>query len=255
MWGNSFSEETYMSINGIGSYQLTANSLYSGQTQPANAVGTDGDADRSRLSAPTNAAGRGGLFSAAISQTLFQIGVTPAASNVATGAAPTNTQQLAVSAFAQNLLGALQTTANGGNKIAANPGGKTTGATRKEGRSSAAGAHITDSAGEESANSASATATGAAVGQQPGVSIGGNLENRLQNLVQEIGAGGSPSAEPDASNQALADLQQSYQRMIASQGQNGVAPSAAPTLASFLQVLSQNLQDAPSSGSLINVQA
>ena len=77
-----------MSINGIGIYQISANALYSGQN--ANPVDSSCDADRSRVTAPTTTGGRSGLFSSAISQTLFQIGVTPTAANVATGAAPTN---------------------------------------------------------------------------------------------------------------------------------------------------------------------
>src|SRR6202012_1195661 len=71
-----------------------------------NPVQGDGDVDRSRITPPTT--GRGGLFTDTITQTLFQIGVTPTAANVATGATPTNAQQQALNGFVQNLFGALE---------------------------------------------------------------------------------------------------------------------------------------------------
>jgi len=237
-----------MSINGIGSYQLAANSLYSGQTQTASAVESDGDVDRSRTTAPIDTSGKSGLFATAISQTLFQIGVTPAAANVATGAAPTNTQQQALNSFTQNLFGALQ--ASGDGKIATYTGGKTS-AIKKDGRSSTVNSTSENQSSDDTVNADSASTTGITSNQQTGAALNSNLENRLQNLIQQVGTGSQSSADSTPSSQPLAELQQSYQGLLASQP----ASTARPSLSSFLQVLSQNLQDAPSSGTLINIQA
>jgi hypothetical protein len=231
-----------MSINGIGNYQIAATIQYAGQS--ASAIESDGDADRSRITAPTNAAGKTGLFTAAISQTLFQIGVTPAAANVATGAAPTNTQQQALNSFAQNLFGALQPAGTGKPSNTAN--GKAAASAKREAQ---------DADSDDSANEASnvggspVSPANLSGGQLPG-SIGSNLENRLQALIQQVGSG-SGAPQPETSDQSVAALQQSYQGLLASQG----AGSAAPSLTSFLQALAQNMQDVPPTGNLLNITA
>lgn len=222
-----------MSINGIGNYQLSANSLYSAQS--ASPVDTTGDADRSRVSAPTATAGRSGLFSSAISQTLFQIGVTPAAANVATGAAPTNAQQQAVNSFVQNLFGALQTLAPQPN---GNTGAKNFSSTKKDARS-VDQTQATDSS--DAAQSASAADTAV-------LPSGSTLENRLQSLIQQLGSG---TTSDNAGQENLSALQQSFQSLLKSQG----GDSSKVSLGSFLQTLSQNLQDVPPSGSLISTSA
>jgi hypothetical protein len=227
-----------MSINGIGSYQISANSLYPEQTQHANAVESDGDIDRSRITAPVDNAGRNGLFSNAISQTLFQIGVTPTAANVATGAAPTGTQQQAVAALSQSLFGALQ----------AAGGDATPGVNVKAGTGTATRGNARTSSAASTANSATTTSGGIAQTLNP--SVDNTLQNRLQNLIAQLG-GNNSSAGDTSENPALAQLQQSFQAVVASQG-NGSSPA---TLTGFLQTLAQNVEDAPSSGSLINVQA
>lgn len=167
-----------MSINGIGSYQLSAAALYSGQS--ANPVQSDGDMDRSRTSAPTNT--RDSLFTSTITQTLFQIGVTPTAANVATGAAPTNTQQQALSAFVQNLLGALQ---DSGAPVAG-MGGATSGP-RKDGRNTVPSPLSTSGSGS-------------------------SLDTSLQSLAQQLASGTGGSGD------SLAGLQQSFQDLVATQG-------------------------------------
>ncbi|MBV8665836.1 MAG: hypothetical protein JO269_05055 [Burkholderiaceae bacterium] len=217
-----------MSINGIGSYQVAATIQYSGQS--VGAIESDGDADRSRITAPTNAGSKTGLFTSAISQTLFQIGVTPAAANVATGAAPTNTQQQAFNSFAQDLFGALQPGATG--KPAVTAGAKTSPAVaKKDGRP-----------GAGSAASPSSLSNGQLAGSNA-------IESRLQALIQQVG--NESGAPQDSTDEALSALEQSYQGLLSAQG----ASATRPSLASFLQVLAQNLQDAPTTGTLLNVTA
>jgi hypothetical protein len=219
-----------MSINGIGIYQISANALYSGQN--ANPVDSSGDADRSRVTAPTTTGGRSGLFSSAISQTLFQIGVTPTAANVATGAAPTNTQQQSVNNFVQDLFGALQTA---GASVATGTTVRYSAASKKDGKTN--GQTTTGNAAAVSADSTSST-TGA---------TSGTLENRLQALIQEIGSG---ATSPSSGQDGFSALQQSFQALVASQGGAGSA-----TLGNFLQTLAGNLQDMPPTGSLISTSA
>lgn len=228
-----------MSINGIGSYQLSANSLYPEQTQTANAVESDGDVDRSRVTAPVDTTGKSGLFATAISQTLFQIGVTPTAANVATGAAPTGTQQQALNSFAQNLFGALQTVSqDNGTAATVRPGGTSKGSTKSA---------STSSSTASSASSSAAT-------QPSNLSINSSLQNRLQNLIQELGTSSqdADSSSSSSDGQALEQLQQSFQSLVSSQGGR---KTQSTSLTNFLQTLSENLQDAPTSGTLINVQA
>ena len=222
-----------MSINGIGNYQLSANSLYTAQS--ATPVDTTGDADRSRVSAPTATAGRTGLFSSAISQTLFQIGVTPAAANVATGAAPTNTQQQAVNSFVQNLFGALQTL---GLQPSGNAGAKNSGSSKKDAKS-------TDQTQAIDSNDSAQTTTPSDAAVLPS---GSTLENRLQSLIQQLGSSASSN---NTGQDNLSALQQSFQSLLKSQG----ADNNKVSLGSFLQTLSQNLQDIPPSGSLISTSA
>lgn len=202
-----------MSINGIGSYQISANALYAGQT--ANPVQGEGDVDRSRITPPTT--GRNGLFTDTITQTLFQIGITPTAANVATGATPTNSQQQALNDFVQNLFGALQDsgqpTAGGATKSGS--------ATRKDGRA---------------VNSPS---SGLSESLQ-----GGSLDGSIQNLAQQLTSAGASDSG------ALASLQQSFQNLVSSQGGESGA-----SLGSFLEVLAQNVQDVPPAGSLISTSA
>jgi hypothetical protein len=230
-----------MSINGIGNYQIAASIQYSGQS--ASAIESDGDADRSRITAPTNAGGKTGLFTSAISQTLFQIGVTPAAANVATGAAPTNTQQQALNSFAQNLFGALQPAGSGKPSSTANS--KSAASIKKEAQAIESG----DSTSETGSLGSTVSPSSLSGSQLPG-STGNNLESRLQALIQQVGTGGGTSqSEPDDQN--LAALQESYQNLLSSQKTS----SASPSLASFLQVLAQNLQDAPPTGNLLNITA
>ena len=203
-----------MSINGIGSYQISANALYAGQS--ANPVQGEGDVDRSRITPPTT--GRNGLFTDTITQTLFQIGVTPTAANVATGAPPTNSQQQALNAFVQNLFGALQDSAT----PAGGTGAKSAPTARKD----------------RPSGSASAPAL-------PDTQAGGNLESQIQGLAQQLNASPAP-----ASDGQLATLQQSFQNLVATQGGDANA-----SLGNFLQALSQNLQDVPPAGSLISTSA
>jgi hypothetical protein len=217
-----------MSVNGIGNYQVAATIQYSGQS--VGAIESDGDADRSRITAPTNAGSKTGLFTSAISQTLFQIGVTPAASNVATGATPTNTQQQALNSFAQDLFGALQP-GGSGKATGSSAGGKGSTAVKKDAK----------------AGGGSAAAPSSLSSSQ--LAASNNLESRLQALVQQVGNEGESSQ--DNADQPLAALQQSYQGLLSSQGASGTAPS----LSSFLKVLAQNLQDAPPTGTLLNVTA
>ncbi len=204
-----------MSINGIGSYQISANALYAGQS--ANPVQGGGDVDRSRITPPTTT-GRNGLFTDTITQTLFQIGITPTAANVATGATPTNSQQQALNAFVQNLFGALQDsgapTVGGGTKSGA--------AIRKDGRP----ANPATSSLSESLQ-------------------GGSLDSSIQSLAQQVNSGTGASQSGD-----LAALQQSFQDLISTQGGNTGA-----SLGGFLQALAQNVQDVPPAGSLISTSA
>jgi len=232
-----------MSISGIGSYQTFANTVYSNQAQSTAAVESDGDADRSRVSAPTDAAGKGGLFTSAISQTLFQIGVTPAAANVATGAAPSNPQQQALNSFTQNLFGALQASGS------TSPGSSVTGKAAPQPKRDANGNVV---ANDDDPNNASATAAAVQTGgnqTQPNAT-GGNLENRLQNLIQQLGSDGT-SAGSDSGNQNFSSLQQSYQNLISTSGLNNTQIS----LTRFLQSLAQNLEDVPPTGSVISITA
>jgi hypothetical protein len=171
-----------MSINGIGSYQISANAPYAGQS--ANPVQGGGDVDRSRVTAPT--AGRTGLFADTITQTLAQIGVTPSGANAATGATPTNSQQQALNGFVQNLFGALQDSSTPTTSNAVKSGQ----ATRKEGRS------------------ATTTTAGLSESLQSG-----SLEGSIQNLAQQVTSGSSAS---DSDN--LAALQQSFQNLVSTQG-------------------------------------
>ncbi|HEX8956704.1 MAG TPA: hypothetical protein VF798_10530 [Burkholderiaceae bacterium] len=203
-----------MSINGIGSYQISASALYAGQS--ANPVQGEGDADRSRITPPTT--GRNGLFTDTITQTLFQIGVTPTAANVATGAPPTNSQQQTLNAFVQNLFGALQ---DSGAPISGS-GGRPASPVRKDGRPSAAA----PTALSESQH-------------------GSNLEGRIQNLARQLNS--NSNTQGDGS---LAALQQSFQDLVSTQGGNDHA-----SLGTFLQALSQNLRDIPPAGSLISTSA
>jgi len=144
-----------MSINGIGSYQISANALYAGQT--ANPVQGAGDVDRSRITAPTS--GRSGLFTDTITQTLAQIGITP------TGATPTNSQQQALNAFVQNLFGALQDSG----APTAGSGAKSSPATRKDGRTASPGAAVSESL------------------------QGSSLDSSIQDLAQQLTSGSSTS--------------------------------------------------------------
>ncbi|HSY29487.1 MAG TPA: hypothetical protein VK832_18395, partial [Burkholderiaceae bacterium] len=151
----------------------------------------------------------------------------------------------------QNLFGALQASGNG--KIAVNTGGKTT-SIKKDGKSSTVNAtseSSDDTTNTDLASTVGASTTGLSNNQQAGATLHNNLESRLQNLIQQVGNGSPSPADSTPSSQALAELQQSYQGLLASQP----ASKAQPSLSSFLQVLSQNLQDAPSSGTLINIQA
>ena len=203
-----------MSINGIGNYQISASALYAGQS--ANPVQGEGDADRSRITPPTT--GRNGLFTDTITQTLFQIGVTPAAANVATGAPPTNSQQQALNAFVQNLFGALQ---DSGTPISGS-GGKPASQVRKDGRPS--------------------TATPSALSE---AQQAGNLDGRIQNLARHLHSGSNIRGDG-----SLPALQQSFQDLVSTQGGNDSA-----SLGTFLQALSQNLRDIPPAGSLISTSA
>jgi hypothetical protein len=238
MWGNPIfaARANAMSINGIGNYQISANALYAGQN--TNPVQADGDTDRSRITAPTTTSGRSGLFSSAITQTLFQIGVTPAAANVATGAAPTNTQQQALNSFVQNLFGALQNPTAGGANAA---GAKTSATSKKEAKSASQAA---PAAGGNSSAGASASAN---VASAPG----SNLEGHLQTLIQQLGSGASGDSTDASAPDDLANLQESYQNLVSSHG----GSSNTVPLGSFLQTLSQNLQDIPPTGSLISTSA
>ncbi len=220
-----------MSINGIGNYQISANALYSGQN--ANPVDSSGDPDRSRVTAPTATGGRTGLFSSAISQTLFQIGVTPTASNVATGAAPTNTQQQTLNAFVQDLFGALQTT---GTPSGAGATSRYSAGSKKDGKTQ----------GQTSTGN-STTAAGDAVSSLA-TTANGTLENRLQALIQEVGSGATPQS---SGQDGLSALQQSFQALATSLGGSG----NGATLGNFLQTLAGNLQDMPPTGSLISTSA
>lgn len=202
-----------MSINGIGSYQISANALYAGQA--ANPV-QDGDVDRSRITPPTT--GRSGLFTDTITQTLFQIGVTPTAANVATGATPTNAQQQALNGFVQNLFGALQDSG----VPASGTGSKPAQAARKDGRTASNSA---TTALSDSAN-------------------GGGIDSRIQSLAQQLAAGSA------SDNGNLAALQQSFQDLVSTQGGSDNA-----SLGNFLQALAQNVQDVPPAGSLISTSA
>ncbi len=202
-----------MSINGIGSYQISANALYAGQT--ANPVQGAGDVDRSRITAPTS--GRSGLFTDTITQTLAQIGITPTAANVATGATPTNSQQQALNAFVQNLFGALQDSG----APTAGSGAKSSPATRKDGRTASPGAAVSESL------------------------QGSSLDSSIQDLAQQLTSGSSTS---DSGN--LSALQASFQDLVSTQGGNTSA-----SLGSFLQALAQNVQDVPPAGSLISTSA
>jgi len=203
-----------MSINGIGSYQISANALYAGQS--ANPVQGEGDVDRSRITPPTT--GRNGLFTDTITQTLFQIGVTPTAANVATGAPPTNSQQQALNAFVQNLFGALQDSGT----PASGTGAKSAPVVRKDRPSSSATAQPL---GDSQAS--------------------GNLESQIQGLAQQWNASPNSSSEGN-----LAALQQSFQNLVATQGGDANA-----SLGNFLDALSQNLQNIPPAGSLISTSA
>ncbi|HEY8027550.1 MAG TPA: hypothetical protein VIF60_23625 [Burkholderiaceae bacterium] len=221
-----------MSINGIGNYQISANALYSGQN--ANPVDSSGDADRSRVTAPTTTGGRTGLFSSAISQTLFQIGVTPTASNVATGAAPTNTQQQALNVFAQDLFGALQSTTP---QASTGAGTRYSTSSKKDGKP-----------GSTTASADSAKATQSASTPNGAAGSGNSLESRLRGLIQQIGTGTSPES---SGQEAYSALQQSFGALVAAQGGTG----NGATLGKFLQALSGNLQDIPPTGSLISTSA
>lgn len=236
-----------MSISGIGSYQTFA-TVSPNQTQPASAVESDGDTDRGRVSAPADASGRSGLFASAISQTLFQIGVTPVAANVATGATLAGPQQQALDSFVQNLFGALQGSGSGNNVTGAN--GKPAAALRRDakGNASAPGDNaLTASSADEPSLPAAYPS-----GNQPqATGIGSNLESRLQNLTQQTSSENPSPAGPDSINQSLSSLQQSFQDLLSAQGVDG---SQVP-LVTFLQTLSRNLQDAPPTGNVISITA
>lgn len=204
-----------MSINGIGSYQISANALYAGQS--ATPVQGGGDADRSRITPPTT--GRNGLFTDTITQTLFQIGITPTAANVATGAPPTNSQQQALNTFVQNLFGALQDSD-------APPLGTNTKSSPTARKDSRAVSASTPSALSEAQQN-------------------GSLDSNIQDLANQVNSSAGTQA---GSN--LAALQQSFQDLVSTQGGNTNA-----SLGNFLQALSQNLQDIPPAGSLISTSA
>ena len=203
-----------MSINGIANYQISANALYAGQS--ANTVQSTGDVDRSRITAPTT--GRTSLFTDTITQTLFQIGVTPTAANVATGATPTNSQQQALNDFVQNLFGALQ-----------DSGAPTTGSGTKSG-----------SATRKDGRTAPSSATSLSESLQ-----GNGLDSSIQSLAQQVTSGSGTSDSGD-----LSALQQSFQNLVSAQG-----GSSGASLGNFLQALAQNMQDVPPAGSLISTSA
>jgi hypothetical protein len=204
-----------MSINGIGSYQISANALYAGQN--ANTVQSGGDVDRSRITPPTTSSSNS-LFTDTITQTLAQIGVTPTAASIATGAAPTNSPQQALSSFVQNLFGALQ-----------DSGEPATGG----------GTGTTTAAGAKSSSVARRDARGNIAALQ-----GSGIDSQIQELAQQVSAGDT------SGNADLSALQQSFQDLVAAQG-GGTGAS----LGNFLQALAQNVQDVPPAGSLISTSA
>lgn len=182
--------------------------------------GQDSDGDNDGSTGRTRGVGGGvggGRIANAIAQALSQLGGT--ASTSATGAtdatgASGDTKQ-AESAFAQSLFAALHAqSASAGNGPGAAPGGE----------------HHHHGGG------------------------GGRLAAGLQSLAQQLSSSSSSStsgAAGSGSSQALSDLQTSFDKLLAANGQSG----SGETLPQFLQSLSQNLQGAASSGNVVSTKA
>ncbi|MBA5607689.1 hypothetical protein H3H36_20230 [Duganella sp. FT3S] len=184
--------------------------------------GQDSDGDNDGSTGRTRGVGGGvggGRIANAIAQALSQLGGT--ASTSATGAtgatdatgASGDTKQ-AESAFAQSLFAALHAqSASAGNGPGAAPGG----------------AHHQHGGG------------------------GGRLAAGLQSLAQQLSSSTSSTSgtSGSGSSQALSDLQTSFDKLLAANGQSG----SGATLSQFLQSLSQNLQGAASSGNVVSTKA
>lgn len=74
-----------MSINGIGLFQSLGQAQYASNSNVATTTETGGDVDRSRVSAPSSSLASGSSPTTGVSESLLQLGVIPAGSNVSTG--------------------------------------------------------------------------------------------------------------------------------------------------------------------------
>jgi hypothetical protein len=203
-----------MAIDGVGSTTVLTQEFFSSTTS-VQGRDSDGDNDGSRV-----AGSGGGRFASAISQALTQIGVTPpdassasagATSATSTDTSPTQDPKQAERAFAQALFSALQ--------------GQSGAPGQTEGPHKGGGGHHHHGGG----------------GGAGGAS---KIESGLQNLIQQLGASGTPTS----GDSALTALQTSFNNLVTANGGN----SSSASLTSFLQDLSQNLQGAPSTGNVVS---
>lgn len=191
--------------------------------------GTNAVAGQSQSSQQGPGAAGASKFADAISAALSQ--VTGASSSTSTTAASstsstsgTSDASQAEATFAQNLFAALQSPA----------------------------------AASSGASGAAASGTAPAGGHHHhhGGGGGGKISSGLDNLASALTASGSNTSTTDSSTDAgdatgsdpLSALQSSFNNLLAANGQS----SSSASLPQFLQTLSQNLQNAPATGSVVS---
>ncbi|OIQ68855.1 hypothetical protein GALL_495450 [mine drainage metagenome] len=110
-----------------------------------------------------------------------------------------------------------------------------------QGQGAASAAAATDSDGDAGTTAAIGAASAGVSGQHHHHGGGaGGIEAKLQNLIAQLSSPGAASGTGTASSSpAISTLQQDFQNLLASSGSSGNQTS----LASFLQSMSQNLQD------------
>jgi|APFre7841882630_1041343.scaffolds.fasta_scaffold07205_2 hypothetical protein len=231
-----------MTISGISDGYAPPQLDQFSSTQQSSGIGrdSDGDNDGSRASGASGGSGGPGAFLDAIFQALSQVGVSgntatmPARASTSSTAADTPPSQnplQALGTFMHDLLTALLAKGN----HAASQGGS-------------------DSDGDNDGSASSGVSGASGTHRHHGRGLA-QIESNLQSLIQQLSSSSSSSpatgsAATASSANSSATLQQDYQNLLSSLGASG-NPS---TLGSFLQALSESLQNIGSSGNLINTQ-
>jgi hypothetical protein len=208
-------------------------------TGAATSVGIGRDGDNDGSAGKVNK-GRRADFMAALSQAFMQIGANGASTTSATnptavtGVSATQDPKQEMRTFMHDLFAALRSTGKG------QQGGK-------------------DSDGDKDGSAASKVS---ATSGQYGAS---SIESKLQNLILQISSSDASSATGSAtsasnvsataptSNTALSALQQDFSNLMG--GSQNTSSGTQPTLSSFLQALTQNLQGANAAGNIVNTVA